>query len=79
MTFSAHIAFCIHLTHSRVAVMARCAFVNEVRISHSLDKSTSTYLSEQAFEVLVTVTIAATYLMHVIMAEFMFNDASQSF
>ena len=79
MTFSAHIAFCIHLTHSRVVVMARCTFVNEVRLSHSLDKSASTYLSEQAFEVLITVTIAATCLMQVIMTELVFNDANQSF
>jgi len=34
---------------------------------------------KQAFEVLVTVTIAATCLMQVVMAEFMFNDANQSF
>ena len=79
MTFSTHIAFCIHLTHSRVAVMARCAFVNEARLSHSLDKATSAYLCEKAFEVLVTVTIATTCLMQVIMAEFMFNDANQRF
>ena len=58
--------------------MARGTLVNEIWLLHSFDKAASTYLMKQAFEVLVTVTIAATYLMQVIMAEFMFNDASQS-
>jgi hypothetical protein len=59
--------------------MARGTFVNEIWLLHAFDKSTSANLMKQAFEVLVTVTITATCLMQVVMAEFMFNDANQSF
>ena len=79
MTFSAYIAFRVHLTHSRVAVMARRTFVNEVRLAHSFDKSTAAHLMKELFKVLVLVTVATTCLMQVIMAEFMFNHSNQSF
>ena len=79
MTFSAYIAFRIHLTHSRVAVMARRTFVNEVRLAHAIYKATSAHLMKELFKVLVLVTVATTCLMQVIMAEFMFNHANQSF
>ena len=59
--------------------MARGTLVNEIWLLHSFDKAASTYLMKQAFEVLVTVTIAATCLMQVVMAEFMFNDANERF
>ena len=59
--------------------MARGTLVNEIWLLHSFDKAASTYLMKQAFEVLVTVTIAATCLMQVVLAEFMFNSANQSF
>ena len=59
--------------------MARCTFINEIRYLHAFDKATSTYLMKQAFEVRISVTIASTCLMQVVMAEFMFNDANERF
>ena len=79
MTFSTYIAVRVHLAHSRVDVMARRTFVNEVRLLHTFDKATSVHLMKELFKVLVLVTVATTCLMQVIMAEFMFNHANQRF
>ena len=59
--------------------MARCTFINEIRYLHAFDKATSSHLMKEAFIVTISVTIAATSLMHVIMAEFVFNDANERF
>ena len=59
--------------------MTRCTLINEIWLLHTFDEATSTYLVKQAFKVLVTVTIATTCLMQVVMAEFMFNDANERF
>ena len=59
--------------------MARGTLVNEIWLLHSFDKAASTYLMKQAFEVRISVTIAATCLMQVIMAEFVFDDANERF
>ena len=79
MTFSTYIAVRVHLAHSRVAVMARRTFIQEIRLLHSFDKATSAYLMKQTFKVSISVTITTTCLMQVIMAEFMFNDANERF
>ena len=59
--------------------MARCTFVNEIRLLHAFDKATSAYLMKEALKVSISVTIAATSLMQVIMAEFVFDDANERF
>ena len=59
--------------------MARCTFVNEIRFLHAFDKATSAHLMKEAFKVSISVTIAATSLMQVIMAKFVFNDANERF
>ena len=59
--------------------MARGTLVNEIWLLHAFDKSTSTHLMKQTFKVSISVTIAATGLMQVIVAEFMFNDANERF
>ena len=59
--------------------MARCTFINEIRFLHAFDKATSAHLMKEAFKVRISVTIAATSLMQVIMAEFVFNDANERF
>ena len=79
MTFSTYVAIRVHLAHSRVAVMALCTFIQEIRLLHSFDKATSAYLMKQTFKVSISMTIAATGLMQVIMAEFVFNDANERF
>ena len=60
-------------------MMARCTFINEIRFLHAFDKATSAYLMKEALKVSISVTIAATSLMQVIMAEFVFNDANERF
>ena len=59
--------------------MARCTFINEIRFLHAFDKATSAHLMKEAFKVGISVTIAATSLMQVIMAEFVFDDANERF
>ena len=59
--------------------MARGTFINEIRFLHAFDKATSAHLMKEAFKVGISVTIAATSLMQVIMAEFVFNDANERF
>ena len=59
--------------------MARCTFINEIRFLHAFDKATSAHLMKEAFKVGISVTIAATSLMQVIMAEFMFNHTNERF
>ena len=59
--------------------MARCTFINEIRFLHAFDKATSADLMKEALKVRISVTIAATSLMQVIMAEFVFNDANERF
>ena len=60
-------------------MMARCTFINEIRFLHAFDKATSAYLMKEALKVSISVTIAATSLMQVIMAEFVFDDANERF
>ena len=60
-------------------MMARCTFINEIRFLHAFDKATSAHLMKEAFKVSISVTIAATSLMQVIMAEFVFDDANERF
>ena len=59
--------------------MARRTFIQEVRVLHAFDKATSAYLMKEALKVSISVTIAATGLMQVIVAEFMLNDANERF
>ena len=60
-------------------MMARCTFINEIRFLHAFDKATSAYLMKEALKVSISVTIAATSLMQVIMAEFVFDDTDERF
>ena len=69
----------VHFSHSWITVMAVHAFVNEIRLLHTFDKATSAHLMKEAFKVSISVTIAATSLMQVIMAKFVFNDANERF
>ena len=69
----------VHFSHSWITVMAVHAFVNEIRLLHTFDKATSAHLMKEAFKVRISVTIAATSLMQVIMAEFVFDDANERF
>ena len=59
--------------------MARCTFVNEVRLSHSFDKATAAHLMKELFKVLVSVTVATTHLMKMIMAKLMFDNTNKCF
>ena len=69
----------VHFSHSWITVMAVHAFVNEIRLLHTFDKATSAHLMKEAFKVSISVTISATSLMQVIMAEFVFDDANERF
>ena len=60
-------------------MMARRTFIQEIRLLHAFDKATSAHLMKETFKVSISVTITATGLMQVIVAEFMFNDANERF
>ena len=59
--------------------MARCTFINEIRLLHAFNIAASAHLMKEALKVSISVTIAATSLMQVIMAEFVFDDANERF
>ena len=59
--------------------MAVHAFIKKCGLLHAFDKATSAHLMKETFKVSISVTIAATSLMQVIMAEFVFDDANERF